>query len=232
MANGISRRRAETRARLLAAALEVFAREGIAGASIEMIADAAGFSRGAFYSNFSSKEELFLELAKQQIEERIDVAALAVQDLAQNLFKANSVDAAAVGSLIRTIIQNDAAERQWHMLIFEFELFALRNPEQGRAIIELQEGYLKEVALVLIPLLESAGVHFLGDPQISARVMVMGYLEASRHAFLTPDIPFDEAISRQMEWFAALADKFVIPGGELGEDNEGQAADMDRQADA
>lgn len=228
MANGISKRRADTRARLLAAALEVFAREGIAGASIEMIAEAAGFSRGAFYSNFSSKEELFLELAKQQIEKRIDAAALAVQNLAQDLFKANAVDATVVGGLIRSIIQNDAAERQWHTLIFEFELFALRNPEQGRAIIELQESYLKEVALVLIPLLESSGVHFLGDPEISARVMVMGYLEASRRAFLTPDIPFDEALGRQMEWFAALADRFVIPGGERNEGGDGQAIGANR----
>lgn len=51
-----------TRAKLLENAVRVVAAEGYEGASIDKIAEAAGFSKGAFYSNFSSKEELFLEL--------------------------------------------------------------------------------------------------------------------------------------------------------------------------
>jgi AcrR family transcriptional regulator len=54
--------RALTRAKLLASAREVVAREGYEGASVDRIAEEAGFSKGAFYSNFSSKEEIFLEL--------------------------------------------------------------------------------------------------------------------------------------------------------------------------
>jgi AcrR family transcriptional regulator len=53
---------ARTRARLLESAVRVVATEGYEGASIDKIAEAAGYSKGAFYSNFSSKEELFLEL--------------------------------------------------------------------------------------------------------------------------------------------------------------------------
>ena len=51
-----------TRAKLLANAVRVVAAEGYEGASIDKIAEAAGYSKGAFYSNFASKEELFLEL--------------------------------------------------------------------------------------------------------------------------------------------------------------------------
>ncbi len=54
--------RALTRVKLLASAREVVAREGYEGASVDRIAEEAGFSKGAFYSNFSSKEDLFLEL--------------------------------------------------------------------------------------------------------------------------------------------------------------------------
>lgn len=54
-----------TRAKLLEAAPRVVAREGYEGASIDKIAEAAGFSKGAFYSNFSSKEEFFLELLER-----------------------------------------------------------------------------------------------------------------------------------------------------------------------
>jgi hypothetical protein len=56
------RSRTATRARLLEGALEVFAERGFAGASVEDICDQAGFTRGAFYSNFGSKDELVLAL--------------------------------------------------------------------------------------------------------------------------------------------------------------------------
>ena len=53
---------ARTRERLLAAAREAFIRNGFARTSLEAIAEAAGFSKGAVYSNFESKDALFLEL--------------------------------------------------------------------------------------------------------------------------------------------------------------------------
>ncbi|MCE9522821.1 MAG: TetR/AcrR family transcriptional regulator, partial [Alphaproteobacteria bacterium] len=55
---------AQTRERLLAAAERVFARHGYGGASIDLISAEAGYSKGAIYSNFESKEEVFLELAR------------------------------------------------------------------------------------------------------------------------------------------------------------------------
>jgi len=54
--------RAETRQRLFDAAGRVFETQGIAAASIEAIAEAAGFTRGAFYSNFASKDELIIAM--------------------------------------------------------------------------------------------------------------------------------------------------------------------------
>jgi AcrR family transcriptional regulator len=53
---------AETRRRLLESGEDVFRRRGFSGSSVEEIAETAGFSRGAFYSNFDSKEALFIEL--------------------------------------------------------------------------------------------------------------------------------------------------------------------------
>jgi AcrR family transcriptional regulator len=57
-----AQQQAETRARLVEAAAEVFAAHGFEGASIDTITERAGFTRGAFYSNFSDKAELLLEL--------------------------------------------------------------------------------------------------------------------------------------------------------------------------
>lgn len=53
---------ARTRARLLESAYVVVSREGYENASIDLIAQNAGYSKGAFYSNFGTKEEIFLEL--------------------------------------------------------------------------------------------------------------------------------------------------------------------------
>ena len=55
----VERRRELTREALLASAREVFAHRGFHAASLEEIAEAAGFTRGAVYSNFENKEELF-----------------------------------------------------------------------------------------------------------------------------------------------------------------------------
>lgn len=58
--------KAKTKERLLDAAEEVFKEAGLAAASIERISERAGFTRGAFYSNYSSKEELYVELMQRR----------------------------------------------------------------------------------------------------------------------------------------------------------------------
>jgi len=58
----------QTRLRLLDAAQAIFMKKGFVAASVEDIAEAAGYTRGAFYSNFRSKPELFLELLRRDHE--------------------------------------------------------------------------------------------------------------------------------------------------------------------
>ena len=60
-------RQAQTRQELLDAAARVFVERGFEGASIEAITEEAGYTRGAFYSNFASKAELFAELLQQRV---------------------------------------------------------------------------------------------------------------------------------------------------------------------
>src|SRR6478672_13456223 len=62
------RRRAMTREHLIEAAAVVFARDGYHGASLDDVAATAGFTKGAVYSNFKSKEDLFLALVDHRIE--------------------------------------------------------------------------------------------------------------------------------------------------------------------
>src|SRR5690242_9331640 len=77
---GMTRRRAETRRRVMAAAYEVFTELGIRDAPVELICDRAGFTRGAFYSNFASKEELFLAIYEVEMQERAERLRVAVEE--------------------------------------------------------------------------------------------------------------------------------------------------------
>ncbi|TSP14263.1 TetR/AcrR family transcriptional regulator [Cupriavidus campinensis] len=73
--------KALTREKLIASARNVFARLGMAGASIDRIAEEAGFSKGAFYSNFESKEEIFFELLDEVAKEDSRALAQALESV-------------------------------------------------------------------------------------------------------------------------------------------------------
>ena len=77
----MTRSRENTRARLLEAAHEVFAEVGLDAASVEAICERAGFTRGAFYSNFESKDELFLALITRLSEDKLDEVSVRVRRL-------------------------------------------------------------------------------------------------------------------------------------------------------
>lgn len=72
------RSREQTRQRLLDAALRIFAHNGFERATIDEIVREAGFSKGAFYVHFESKEDLFWEMLGQRIEERKETLRQAI----------------------------------------------------------------------------------------------------------------------------------------------------------
>jgi AcrR family transcriptional regulator len=74
--------RARTRAKLIESAHEVVAREGYENASIDLIAENAGYSKGAFYSNFESKEAIFLELLETHSSQDVPEIAALVEGIA------------------------------------------------------------------------------------------------------------------------------------------------------
>src|ERR1700727_2398993 len=67
--------RLETRSKFLDSGAQLFARDGYEGASVDLIAESAGYSKGAFYSNFEGKEAIFLELLDAHKRREIDTLA-------------------------------------------------------------------------------------------------------------------------------------------------------------
>ena len=115
------RRRQQTRQHLLAAAAEVFARRGYHEANLEEIAATAGFSKGAVYSNFTSKEDLFLSLTEAHVTETLErvQAMLASSDIPAG----DRLD-----EFVRLAAENFERERASSTLYMEFWLYASRHP--------------------------------------------------------------------------------------------------------
>ncbi|WP_329062345.1 TetR/AcrR family transcriptional regulator [Amycolatopsis sp. NBC_01480] len=114
--------KARTRAQLLDAAAQVFARKGFAGASVDDIAAQAGFTTGALYSHFSSKEEVFIELLASRSRHRLVEAVEIVADAGRSLDETRS----AMSRLVADVADHDT---DFALLQAEFWLYAIRRPE-------------------------------------------------------------------------------------------------------
>lgn len=108
------------RERVLAGARRVFLRRGYHGASIDEVAEEAGFSKGVIYSQFGSKADLFFALLEQRIEERA----------AENL---EATTGKPPGDALRALRQAAEtarrADRAWSLLVLEFRIHAAREAE-------------------------------------------------------------------------------------------------------
>lgn len=147
--------RLQTRERLLASAREVFARAGYGGASVDDIAETAGYSKGAFYSNFTTKEAIFLELLETHMAGEL-AGAEALTGSATTWLAA--VDA------IAERYATDAQDRDWCLLSVEFSLHAARAPDFAAHFARLFERQYAGIAKIARKLAQMAGTR-LSDPR-------------------------------------------------------------------
>jgi AcrR family transcriptional regulator len=124
-----------TRQRLLEAAEIVIARLGYAGASIDLIASEAGFSRGAVYSNFANKEELFLEVPKTNvIKERVEIETFVKSEFGQGW------------QHIRTWLRQSYLSGDRPLVRAELQLHAHRSPAFAKQYLAFQRVQTRELA--------------------------------------------------------------------------------------
>ena len=110
------------RALLLAAALRVFLARGYHAATLELIADEAGFSKGVVYSRFTSKADMFLALLTDRIAERA----------AQNASAAGQLVDSGPAALLELAWRAERDSPGWRLLVTEFRVHAARDPELSR----------------------------------------------------------------------------------------------------
>jgi AcrR family transcriptional regulator len=138
----ITKRRAQTRQLLLDAALEVFAEDGFGRATVEQVCERAGYTRGAFYSNFSSLDELFLAMWRQRSEQLL-------ADLRDAL---DGVAGATPERAIRAVLKAVPVDDAWYRVTAEFTAHALRNPPLRQVMAERESA----IHDTIMPIVEDA----------------------------------------------------------------------------
>lgn len=127
----VQRRPTEVRRRLLDAAMEAFARKGFHATTLDGIAADAGLTKGAIYSNFAGKRELFLALLEEQVTRRARIARTALLDTPHG---SGAEAPSPVAALADRLGRLAAAEPDWQLLYIEFWLFAMRDPDARRLL--------------------------------------------------------------------------------------------------
>jgi AcrR family transcriptional regulator len=140
------RRRQNTRARLIAAAEDVFTAKGLRRVTVDDLVGEAGFTRGAFYSNFSSIDEVFYALFRAQSEQMLDTVRTLLDETPDEEF--------SIGLLLARL---RPISQKWYVIQTEFTLLALRNEEARIIFREHRELFEDQMVSVIADVLDRLG---------------------------------------------------------------------------
>jgi len=177
----ITARRAATRQRLLTAAAEIFAERGMHGATVENICEAAGFTRGAFYSNFADKEELFSALLRQKEEDLLAQIGQVISDDVPGPAGSDVID-----QLVEKVLAAHPMDRETHLVHAEFALEAIRNPAAARELTREGDRFRTELARLLELGLARAG-----------RRLIVPAADAVNVVIATFEVGMEECLKRE-----------------------------------
>ncbi|WP_144794887.1 TetR/AcrR family transcriptional regulator [Microbacterium paludicola] len=165
----VTRRRENTRARLLDAAAQVFAEDGLDGASVEAICERAGFTRGAFYSNFESKDELFLELASTVAEERL----ASVRGRIGEVVADGQMGAADPVALVQRVLDSGLNDRLDVLMMSEIRIHALRDQAFGKALRAQDRAMIASIEAIIQDIVDSGLFALRVDVPVAAQMLMV-----------------------------------------------------------
>ncbi len=182
---GSDSRRGRTRERLLDAAYDAFAEHGVHVATVEQITERAGFTRGAFYSNFTTKEELFFALMER--ENGLRTATLREQlDVLQPRIEAALAahDDVALGEVILDLFVGPFDDRRWCLVQGEFKMLAMRDRAVAAQLLAYQSRFATSLLPVLERAIEQAGREFVLDTAATLQLLSSVYEDALEASIL------------------------------------------------
>lgn len=176
------RRRQQTRDHLLEAAAQVFAERGFDGATLDEVAAVAGFTKGAVYSNFKNKDDLFLALLESRYEQEMQSVLRTIEATADHpeAHLADFVD------LLRE--QFDApGNNNWGGLYQQFFSYALHNPAARAKLAEFERADIASVAKIFEDERARHGIRGHESAEDSARIVVAVIRGLWAQRLLDPD---------------------------------------------
>ncbi|MGH3712756.1 MAG: TetR/AcrR family transcriptional regulator [Micromonosporaceae bacterium] len=141
--------RAQTRARILDAAVEVFGERGIAASSVSDVAAAAGLTKGAVYSSFASKDKLVLAIMEEHAMQRLTAALASFAEAGPQ----NALD--RVGTVLVEAIRSDAV---WHRLLAEYFALSYHDVRTRLALRDRRREARAAVARAVTRISDESGV--------------------------------------------------------------------------
>ncbi|MFF2267403.1 TetR/AcrR family transcriptional regulator [Cellulosimicrobium cellulans] len=199
------RRRERTRQLLLDAALLRFAWQGLHETSVADLCADAGFTRGAFYSNFASKTELLLAVVDREIRNLTVRLQNAVMPLVEG-------DRPIVGSLVTmidTVVAAPYGDRRLQLLCSEIELLALRDRGIADQWASRKQVIVATLAGILEDTLGRARLRLLVDPATGVRLLASAYFAASGDSRAQP--AQTESRQQGQHMLTALLGCLVVP---------------------
>jgi AcrR family transcriptional regulator len=181
-------RRAATRARLLDAARDVIAERGAGGATVEEIAERAGFTRGAFYSNYASLDELIVDVIRDVGETRLAQVRAAAAEFAKHRVADELTIESALEGGVRDFVHLLQPPMHEVLLQAELRLYALRHDGARSGYVEAVRETMTRVYEILETLFSDLEVQIRATPEITMEILmgffdqgsVMSYLELGR----------------------------------------------------
>lgn len=181
----MTRRRADTRRRLIDAAYEAFSERGIRDTPVELICERAGFTRGAFYSNFSSKEDLFLTLFQEETSVRLKRFHDATESvLGETVVHTHDDLSPALGRIAELFMVALSADKNWYLLCAEFRTQGLRQPEIRDRIGAAFRYFHAELGKVLVSTLDRMNRKLTISPDDAVLVLVALYEQGLQNYLL------------------------------------------------
>jgi len=203
-----SRRREATRQKLLDAAAQVFAEVGLDAASVEAICDRAGFTRGAFYSNFETKDELFLELAGRVAMARVAAVRSRVTEL-ERQGSLGRVPAHAF-QIVQEVLDVSADDRLGVLLMSEIRIHALRNPQLAAAYLAQEDEMCDSVAQIITDIGRAGTLTFRMSAAECARLFLTVWEGSSVRAVMA-GLDYEQLCRSTNEELARIAELVIEP---------------------
>ena len=201
-----TRRREATRQKLLDAAAQVFAEVGLDAASVEAICERAGFTRGAFYSNFETKDELFLELAGTVARERVQAVRARVLELEQEGGLSGMPEMAT--DIVQRVLDVSADDRLGVLLMNEIRIHSLRNPQLAAGYLAQEEEMRRSVAQIIEDVARAKSLSFRLPADEAARLLITVW-EASSVRGVMAGLDYEEMCARTNAELARVAQLII-----------------------